>query len=232
MRGCVTEVLAVIPARGGSKGIPGKNKKDFAGKPLVAWTIQAALDAKTITRVVVSTDDMDIMHLARELGADAFERPESLSGDDADVRDAEAHVLGLLHQIDYEPDVFVRLQPTSPLRRAFHIDSAVQKILNGAQSVVSVCDVREHPYLVCWIDRGGYLRRSEDGNWWAPRQQYPIRYFINGAIYAAEHDTYVREGFAGPHAKPYIMARDVSIDIDTLEDWTIAERRMAARGRL
>ena len=226
------DILAVIPARGGSKGIPRKNLKDLAGQPLVAWTIKAALDSKLVTRVVVSTDDEEIGALAKELGADWFERPEAISGDAADVRDAESHVLGLLAQVGYEPDVYVRLQPTSPLRRAFHIDTAVQQVLDGDPSVVSVCDVREHPYLICWVGLDNRLHRSEGGNWLAPRQQYPIRYFINGAIYAAEIGTYVREGFAGRNARPYVMPRDVSIDIDTVEDWTTAERRIAARGRI
>lgn len=228
----MTEVLAIIPARGGSKGIPRKNLKDLAGQPLAAWTIRAALDAKTITRVVVSSDDFEIIKLAKELGADAIARPESISGDGADVRDAEAHVLSVLAQVGYEPDVFVRLQPTSPLRRAFHIDTAVGQVLDGAPSIVSVCDVREHPYLVCWLGPGNKLCRSEDGPWRLPRQQYPQRYFINGAIYAAEIGTYVREGFAGRNAEPYFMPRDVSIDIDSPEDWTTAERRIAARGRI
>ena len=228
----MAEVLAFIPARGGSRGIPRKNLKDLAGQPLIAWTVKAALEARTVTRVVVSTDDAEIGALAKELGADWIERPDDISGDTADVRDAEVHVLGLLAQVGYEPDVFVRLQPTSPLRRAFHIDQAVSKVLDGAASVVSVCDVREHPYLVCWLAPDGKLHRSEDGPWRLPRQQYPERFWINGAIYAADIGTYVREGFAGRSAEPLIMARDVSIDIDTIEDWTTAERRMAARGRI
>ena len=228
----MSEVLAVIPARGGSRGIPGKNLKDLAGQPLVSWTIKAALDSRLVTRVVVSSDDYEIGKLAKDLGADWFERPADISGDTADVRDAESHVLGLLAQVGYEPDVYVRLQPTSPLRRAFHIDQAVGQVLEGDPSVVSVCDVREHPYLVCWVGNDGRLHRSECGNWLAPRQQYPIRYFINGAIYAAEIGMFVREGFAGRNARPYVMPRDVSIDIDTIEDWTTAERRIAARGRI
>lgn len=227
------DVLAFIPARGGSKGIPNKNRRELAGQPLVAWTIKAALDAHSVTRVVVSSDDPEIGEIAVDLGAEWIERPGFLSGDAADVTDAERHALSVLATADYVPEVFVRLQPTSPLRRAFHIDQAVGKVVSGeADSVVSVCDVREHPYLVCWIDRDGTLRRAENGPWRSPRQEYPQRFFINGAIYAATVGTYYAESFAGRSAQPYIMPRDVSIDIDTLEDWTTAERRIAARGRI
>lgn len=228
----MTKVLAFIPARGGSKGIPNKNMRPLAGVPLVGWTIAAARDARTVSRVVVSSDSEGILQYARDEGVEAVLRPSKIAGDDSPVEEAEEHALAQMALKDETPDVFVRLQPTSPLRNAYHVDRAVQMVLDGADSVVSVCHVREHPYLVCWLDGDGKLRRSEDGPWRSPRQQYPDRYFINGAIYAATITAYVREHFAGRSAVPYIMPRDESVDIDTLDDWHLAERRIAARGRV
>src|SRR5918911_4592310 len=146
-------VLGLIPARGGSKGIPGKNLAPLCGRPLVAWTIGAACAARSLDRVVVSTDSEEIAATARELGADVLERPAELARDGTPMRDVLLHALEELGR----PEVLVLLQPTSPLRRAEHVDGAVALLREtGADSVVSVAEV-PHRY------RPGPLMELEDG---------------------------------------------------------------------
>jgi CMP-N-acetylneuraminic acid synthetase len=137
-------VLAVIPARAGSKGIPGKNIRPLNGRPLLAYSVDAARESRTVTRVVVSTDDEEIARVAREAGAEVpFLRPAALAGDAVPMLDTLQQVVAALKSADaYCPDIIVLLQPTSPLRTAAHVDAAVTLLLEtSADSVVSVVDV-------------------------------------------------------------------------------------------
>ncbi|MBY5947301.1 cytidylyltransferase domain-containing protein [Photobacterium rosenbergii] len=219
------KVLAVIPARGGSKRLPGKNTKLLNGKPLIAWSIEAAKSSQLIDRVVVSTDDEGIASVSRAFGADVpFLRPAGLSGDHASTDSAIIHALDTLPM---EYGVVVILQPTSPLRTADDIDNALAMLNDtGVNGVVSVCEC-EHPPL--WSntlpdDRlmGGFLRPSVLGKRSQDLQQY---YRLNGCLYAFDVEAYrQRQGtYYSDDVKAYIMPSERSVDIDTQVDFCFAE---------
>ena len=139
------KIIAIIPARGGSKGISRKNIKSLAGKPLIAYSIEAALKSKYINSVVVSTEDEEIAKISEKCGAEVIERPEELAKDEKPTIDVIFQVLEILRMKNHTPDIVVLLQPTSPLRDTEDIDNAIELFLNGGcESVVSVCEV-EHP---------------------------------------------------------------------------------------
>jgi CMP-N,N'-diacetyllegionaminic acid synthase len=216
------DILAIIPARGGSKRLPGKNILDFAGKPLIAWTIDAALKSKYINNIIVSTDDAQIASIAKEYGAKVpFLRPDNLASDEATTIDV---VLDLLSRISEKYKYIALLQPTSPLRTYQHIDESVEQ-LGDKDSVVSVVKT-EHPLEWCntlpsdknldnFIDDSVRNKRSQD---------LPDRYRINGAIYIVKTDVLLRvkSFLLEKGAVAYVMDRDSSIDIDHKQDFIIA----------
>lgn len=219
------KVLAVIPARGGSKRLPGKNIKLLSGKPLIAWTIEAAVNSKRVDRVVVSTDAEDIAAVARAFGAEVpCMRPADLSGDHASTDSAIFHALGSVGEVF---DIVVILQPTSPLRTAEDIDNALTRLTDtGAKGVVSVCEC-EHPPL--WSNTlpddnamGDFLRPSVLGK---RSQDLPQYYRLNGCFYAFDVEAYsLRKGtFYSDDVKAYIMPSERSVDIDTQIDFCFAE---------
>lgn len=224
IRGC--RVLAIIPARGGSKGLPGKNIRPICGKPLIGWTIDAALSAPAIDATVVSTDDDEIARAALACGALApFRRPPEISGDHATSLDAVLHAIELLPGFD----VAVLLQPTSPLRTHSDISAALQLFDSArAVSVASVCEVDEHPY---WMYRFGRDRKLEpliaDEERPSRRQDLPPVYRLNGAIYVVDVN-WLREKhvFVGAESLGYVMPRSRSIDIDDEADFLLAEKMM------
>lgn len=218
MRPSNPNVLAIIPARGGSKGLPRKNILIAGGRPLVAWTIEAALNAKCVNRVVLSSDDNEIIAVAKEYGCETtIKRPIELATDESATIDVVVHALKNLRGYDY----VVLLQPTSPLRNADDIDSAFNYMLQfAASSCVSVCPVEESPYWMYRFNDNKRLTRLIDAPaYFNRRQDLPLVYRLNGAIYIAQIQEleqtlkFVNSGTVG-----YIMARDRSIDIDTLED--------------
>lgn len=225
----MTGLLALIPARGGSKGVPRKNVRPIAGKPLIGWTIDAALAAGVFDRVVVSTEDPEIAETARACGADVpFMRPAELSADDT------PGIAPVLHALDELPDfdVLVLLQPTSPLRSAADIASVVALARSrGARSVVSVCEPDAHPQWTYRMGGDGVLAPWEAATGAARRQDLEPAYALNGAIYYAEC-ALVRESGAlvGPGTIGYPMPAERSIDIDTPLDWQIAELLLADAG--
>lgn len=152
----MTEVLAIIPARGGSKSIPRKNIRPFAGHPLIAYSIAAGLAAETVNRVVVSTDDEQIAAISRRYGAETpFMRPEEFSQDDTPDLPVFQHALRWLRENEgYRPEMIVQLRPTSPLRRVRHIDQAVHRLLDRpeANAVRTVCVPFQNPFKM-WQDR-------------------------------------------------------------------------------
>lgn len=225
-------VLAVIPARGGSQGLPGKNLAPLRGRPLLHWTVHAALESAYIDRVIVSSDDAEILESARSAGAETpFVRPGALSGDEARSVDAVLHALDQLDACD----LVVLLQPTSPLRTAADIDAALRIMLErGASSCVSVCEADCHPYLVFAPDDGGRLAPYATRPALIERRQdFPPAYQLNGAVYAARTDwlkreqTFVRSGETVFH----LMPAERSIDIDTREDLAAAEAMATRLGR-
>lgn len=228
-------VLGVIPARGGSKAIPNKNILSILGKPLVNYTIEAALESRQLTHCVVSTDSADIAEIASQAGALVpFLRPSELSTDTALSLPVILHSLEFMERtkgLDY--DAVVMLQPTTPLRLSSDIDMALEKLFEtDADSVISVVEVgAEHPLrmkrvigdrLINYIDQG-----FEDMR---PRQHLPPVYIRNGAIYATRRRTILeQQSFSGADCRPYEMPAERSINIDTLADLIIAEYYLSGR---
>ena len=220
--------LAVITARGGSKGIPQKNLSTILGKPLIAYTIEAALQTKTLTRTIVSTDDKTIAQVSEQYGAEVpFLRPQHLATDTATSIAVLQHaVTYLATEEDYTTDLVVCLQPTSPLRTADDIDQAVNLCLqSGADSVVSLCQAKHHPYWMKKIFDGRvYPLINEDEQNYTRRQDLPPVYQLNGALYVTKGKVLLEENrILGEFTIPYIMPQERSIDIDTQTDLQTAE---------
>jgi CMP-N,N'-diacetyllegionaminic acid synthase len=220
------EVMALIPARGGSKGIPRKNLAPLGGRPLLAWTIDAARDSEAVTRTVVSTDDDEIATVARDLGADVVARPPELARDATPMADVVAAALAELGPLD----ALVLLQPTSPLRRAEHVDAAVRLLREtGADSVVSVVEVphRYRPGSLMMLDGDRLVRLADDHA--ATRQEKPAVYARNGpAVLVLRGDWTGPDLYAGD-CRAYVMEPRDSVDVDDPFDLELAGLLLAAR---
>lgn len=219
-------VLGLIPARGGSKGIPRKNVLPIAGKPLIAWTIEAALASQSLDHVVVSTDDPEIADVARASGADVpFVRPAELARDDTPGIDP------VLHALECMPDVtmVVLLQPTSPLRTPEDVEGAVTLAKRAtARNVVSVTEARHSQWNFA-VDDSNVLQ-VDAGLVAARRQDLPERYSLNGAIYVGAPSRLRRDcTFLTPGTLAYVMPAERSIDIDNPFDWRVAEMLLKDR---
>lgn len=217
------EILAIIPARGGSKGVPGKNIAPVAGKPLLAHTVEQALAARLVNRVLVSTDDEAIAAVARAYGAEVVARPAGISGDTATSESALLHVLDTLNGREaYAPDLVVFLQCTSPVRRPGDIDAAIQTLLDQqADSLLSV--VPSHHWLWRVVDgqpdsyNFDYRRRPR-------RQERPAEYDENGSIYVFKpHILRQFNNRLGGRIALYEMDGWSMIDIDTPQDLALCE---------
>lgn len=216
------KTLALIPARGGSKGIPRKNIKLLAGKPLIAWTIEAALRSRRLDDVVVSTEDEEIAEVARTWGARVpFLRPGEMARDDTPGLDP------VMHAIEQLPDygAVLLLQPTSPLRTTEDIDGCIDRALGlEAASVVSVSEPEKHPY---WMFRVGVDQRLQplvDVPLVARRQDLPSVYALNGALYYARIDWLrLHRTLVSTETVAYVMPPERSVDVDTLLDWQLVE---------
>lgn len=213
------KVLALIPARGGSKGLPGKNIRTVAGRPLLAWSVEAARASRSVDRVVLSSDDDAIMEAARACGCDVpFRRPPELATDSA------ASIDVVLHALDRLPgyDVVVLLQPTSPMRTADDIDAACERLQDGGvPSCVSVCAVQQSPYWMYHLDaRQALTPVLEAPPGITRRQDLPPVYVLNGAVYAARGDWLRRtRSFVTRETVAHVMPAERSIDIDTFDDF-------------
>ena len=235
-------ILGLIPARGGSKSIPRKNIALLAGRPLLAYTCEAALESRCLTRVVLSTDDEAIAEVGRNCGVEVpFMRPAELAGDNTPSLAVAQHAIRWLSEHeDWEADVLVLLQPTSPLRRVNHVDEAIELLLqSGAETVVSVVEVphRYSPYSIMRLV-DGYLQDF----WQAPlpfdryrRQEIPVLYARNGPAVLATRVQVVMEqaSFYGQRVMPYVMRNEDSLDVDTpldleLAAWFLARRRQSS----
>lgn len=222
------KILAVIPARGGSKGIPRKNIKDLAGKPLIAWTIETAKVSSVFDRIIVSTDDQEIAVIARQFGADVpFLRPQELSTDTATSIDVVLHLIQWLQENEhYSPDYLMLLQPTSPFRSSADITQVIQLMQTNqeADAIISVTAV-DHP--VQW------LRKMEADGKLLPLDETPLKlrrqdaqqiYQLNGSIYLIKTETFVKDKtFLPAKTFGYIMPEEKSIDIDTPWNFHMAE---------
>lgn len=221
-------MLAMIPARGGSKGLPGKNIRELEGKPLIAYTIEAALNAKVIDRVVVSTDNKQIAAVAQEYGAEVpYIRLAELASDDASAVDVYIDAIQRLGK-KYESQPFMVLLPTVPLRTARHIDEAYDVFeRNHAKTLVSVVEAETPASWYLKVDENGILQSCgyglENGTM-CNRQKNRKNYIPNGAIYILDYSLLKQQKtYYCQKTIPYIMTRNDSIDIDTLEDFEYVE---------
>ena len=223
-----TKCIAIIPARGGSKGIPKKNIKQLSGKALIAYSIEAALKSQYNSKTIVSTEDEEIAEISRRYGAEVIERPNELARDETPTIDVIFQVLEILKMKNYNPDIVVLLQPTSPLRSAGDIDNAINLFLDsGCESVVSVCEVEHPPHWSFRIEEG-YLKSLFDKRYLRMRRQDLEKAYIpNGAIYVSTPQTlYKYKSFYCNHIIPYIMPFERSVDIDNEIDFMLAELLM------
>jgi len=209
----MVDFLAIIPARGGSKGILGKNIIDFCGKPLIAHTIIAALNSKYIQQVVVTTDCDEIAKVAESYGANIIKRPTELATDTAKTIDAVLHVIE-----NSKSENIVLLQPTSPLRQTFHIDEAIEVFLAANNSVVSVNETKS-PLLIRDNANKPILERRSD----VRRQDSPVYNIVNGAIYINKTSEVTQDTSFNDNILSYVMDKKYSIDIDEPLDLKIAE---------
>ncbi len=226
----MTEVLAIIPARGGSKGIPRKNIRNFAGHPLVAWSIAAGKQSRMVTRVIVSTDDEEIASIAREYGAEVpFLRPVELAQDNTLDLPVFEHALKWLEEIEeYKPEAVVQLRPTSPIRPRSCVDDAISILLEHprADCVRGVVPAGQNPHKMWRISRpdGPMTPLLEvpgiDEPYNAPRQLLPPVYWQTGHIDAIRASTIIRErSLTGNKIYPLIIDPRYTVDIDNLSDW-------------
>lgn len=221
-------ILAVITARGGSKGIPGKNIKMLGGKPLVVYTIEAAKQSKLITHLIVSTDDEDIIRVAQQYGADVpFKRPAELATDQAKHLGVMQHATDFMEKkLGIKFDYIVILQPTSPFRTVEDLDGTLQKLIeSGAESAVSLVEEEKyHPVKMKKLvgDRvAPYSVMEEEG---IRRQDLPKAYRRSGAVYAMRRDTLMeKNSLYGNDIAGYIVPVERSVDIDDQLDWQRAE---------
>lgn len=221
------KILAVITARSGSKRLPEKNITDFCGKPLIYWTVKSALDSKYIDRTLISTDSNLIGKMVENYGCDfPFLRPEELSDDDASSNDVMLHALKWIRDNDpHSYEYALLLQPTSPLRTASHIDQAIEKF-NSTPNFSSLISITKIEIKLSWlkaIDTSGNLidyfpEKIEQ------RIQADDAYIPNGAIYITEINSFLEDkSFYSGSSTFFIMKQDESIDIDTINDFRLAE---------
>jgi len=217
------KVLAVIPARGGSKGIPRKNIRMLAGKPLIAWTIRAAIDSGVVDQIVVSTDDKEIGEIALAWGAEVPGlRPAALAQDETGSMDVVLHVAAQIDAFDW----LLLLQPTSPLRSADDIRGIMNLVFEcGAHSAVSVCESPSNPAWMYNIDEYGRLRSVlAVGKHVNRRQELPPAYQLNGALYLMNREWLLtNKKFIGSDTIGYLMPPERSADINTPSDWEWVE---------
>ena len=236
------EVLGIIPARGGSKGIPKKNIVPLAGKPLIAWTIEEAQKSKHITRLVLTTDDDEIAQVCAQYGVEIpFKRPAELAGDLVTDLPVFQHCLQTLKEAEgYDPDLVVHLRPTAPLRQVHHIDAAIELLLKHpeADSVRTMMATDAHP-MKMWRSEGSrlipYIPSSVYGIKEAynkPRQSLPVAYFQNASVDVVRPQIISESNsMTGTHILGLEMSKEDSVDIDSPIDLKIAELILQQRTR-
>jgi CMP-N-acetylneuraminic acid synthetase len=220
------EITAIIPARGGSKGVPKKNIRLLAGKPLIAYTIEAAQKSKYINEIIVSTEDREIAKVSEALAVSVMPRPKKLARDNTSTIEVVLHTLTVLRKKQgYIPNLTIVLQPTSPLRTAKDIDAAINIFLkNNFGSLVSVCQPTHSPYWNFRIDKG-FLEPVFNRKYLEMRRQdLPPLYFSNGAIYLSTPKNFQKhKSLYCPRMGSYLMSSWASIQIDSEIDFLLAE---------
>ncbi len=220
-----SRILALIPARGGSKGIKDKNIVDVAGKPLISYSIEAALHSKYVDDIVVTTDSEKIAEVAKNHGARVpFLRPAHLASDTAKTIDAVVHAIEELKKLGQSYDVLLLLQPTQPLRTSADIDGAIELFFeNNQKSLVSVSPVDDHPLLIRTISDEGNLVNLLKSNSTCRRQDMPDYYCVNGCIYLNKVSEVDKDLSFNDNKMAYIMPKERAVDIDEPRDLLLAE---------
>ncbi len=226
------KIAAVIPARKGSKGIPGKNIRKLNGTPLIGYTIKQAMESLYIDTIIVSTDSQEIIDLSRQFGIEVKGlRPEELATDSAIIYDVMKYEL-LATEISSEDNALaVLLQPTSPLRESWMIDEAIKKFIDEGQvSAVGVSPVEEHPLFMRTIGTDGQLVPLLETDSTVRRQELPSYYKVNGMIYINRVSD-ILAGYVSfnDNKSPIIIQREFSIELDTMDDWIKAENLISLK---
>lgn len=227
------KILAVIPARGGSKGLPGKNIKQLIDKPLVAWSIEQGLKSKYVTEVIVSTDSEEIAAIAKKYGARVpFMRPSFLAEDNSSTADVLIHLVNELEKSGEYYDYLLLLEPTSPLRESEDIDKAFEQLLSvpDAKSIVGISQVEsQHPSFTVSVTAEGFIR-SKNNFKVLRRQEIEELYFYEGSVYISEVATYKEKAnFYHEKSLGYIMPKWKAFEIDDHVDFIITESLLKAR---
>jgi len=224
-------VLAIIPARGGSKGIPLKNLQKLAGKPLIEYAIQTAKKSKKIDRIIISTDSESIAKTAKKLGAEVpFLRPKNIAKSNSPAIEYVKHTLKVLYSKEnYVPDIVIILQPTSPIRKEGMIDRSIILLKKSrASCVISVTKIKTHPYFSFRYYGKKYLKPfKSDFQKYFQRQKFPDLFYPTGGIYTFWHNTVKKyDSIYGPRIKPLIIDQEDGVDIDSMFDLFISEMRL------
>jgi len=217
-------ILAIIPARGGSKGIPYKNIIDLNGKPLISYSIMAALNSEYIDYVLVSTDDLKIAKRAEEYGAKVpFIRPAEYAQDKSNIIDVITHAIIYLKECREVFDTMILLQPTQPLRTTADIDKAIETFFeNAEESLVSICEVDDSPLLMRTLNKGKMTKLLNVSST-CRRQDMPSYYRVNGCIYINNIDSLNFDTSLNDNTLPFIMKKSHSVDIDDMIDLEVAK---------
>jgi len=225
------KILAIIPARGGSKGVPNKNIVEVGGKPLMVWSIEAALKSKYITKTVVSSDSDIVLNIAQQNGAQIIKRPSNLASDTARTEPVIAHVLSELLKNGEHYAYVILLQATAPLRTFQDIDQAIQRLLNAdASALISVYEAKHHPLKAFTANDKGYLKGLVNNNYpFMPRQVLPKAYYPNGAIYLIKTENFLQKNqLFTDKTIAFEMPFEKSIDIDNQADLAFADKILSS----
>ena len=222
--------LFVIPARGGSKGIPGKNIKPLGGKPLIAYSVEVARQLAPDSDICVSTDDPAIADVVREMGLEVpFMRPDYLATDNCGTYEVLLHAVKFFEKLGRRYDTMVLLQPTSPLRTADDVRRCLEAYTPDVDMVVTVVEAASNPYYNCYeTDADGFLHISKGDGSFVRRQDAPKAWEYNGAVYVINIDSRKQMPLSKfPRRRMVEMERSRSIDLDTPLDWIVAEAVVA-----
>jgi CMP-N,N'-diacetyllegionaminic acid synthase len=229
-------ILGIIPARGGSKSIPAKNLRELAGKPLLAYTAEAARASGIISRLVLSTDSGEIAELGRKLEIEVpFMRPADLAQDETPMLPVLQHAVAALEAEGWRPEIIVLLQPTSPLRKPEHITRTVELLrAEDCDSVVSVLEIPHlySPQKALRLENGALKFWLPDGERITRRQQLETSYAREGTVYAFWRDTLMEQGSVyGNRCLPFVLPPAESLNLDSEADWQLAEERLRAASK-
>jgi len=217
------KTVAIIPARGGSKGIPRKNVKMLAGKPLIHYPVAAAKNCKLIDKVIVSTENKEIADAAAHYGAEIINRPRKLAGGSVPTLPVLIHAVKEMEKQGYKPDIIILLYATAPFVKAEYIEDGIKKILKGCDSVVSVCEETRNYKL--WDAKGKPMFKRR-----VNRQAVKKAYRENGAFYIMTYETIMkRKSITGRKTELIVMKPEESVDIDTPLDFVLAEALMSRK---